>query len=53
MRYRIRNKGKTLVVTVEDGDVVLVTATAKNMAEAVALRDKAFRDGPDAIGKGK
>lgn len=49
MRYRIAQKGSKLTVSIEDGSEVIASALAKDMKEAVALRDAAAKDGPDAL----
>lgn len=49
MRYRIKSDKKGLIVSVEDGETVLVSVPAKNMKEAQALRDKAFKEGWEAL----
>ena len=49
MRYRIKGKGKGFMVSVEEGDKVLVSVPAKDMREARSLRDKAFKHGWEAL----
>jgi hypothetical protein len=49
MRYRIKDSKKGLVVSVEDGDTVLVSIPAKDMKQARALRDKAHKHGWQAL----
>lgn len=49
MRYRIANSKDGFVVTVEDGDEILVSVNTVTKTEAAALVRKAAKDGFDAI----
>lgn len=49
MRFRIQSKGKGFVLTVEDGEDVVISIPAATMTEAKALQRRAVIEGVDAV----
>jgi hypothetical protein len=49
MRFRVQNEGSGYVLTVEDGEGVVLSVPAATLTEAKALQRRAVLDGIDAI----